>query len=81
MTYLNKFFFMTQVLNYDKLKLINFPKYINQIMFYPYFVNQVFHLSVRSAPFEGSSFVYSFVYITKSMIYLISNHIFVHIDH
>ena len=50
MTYLNNFF-MTQVLNYDKLKLMGGGGGGGGGGGYPYFVNQVFHLSVRSAPF------------------------------
>ena len=61
----------------------HFPKVdIEQINISTVNGNQVPRLSMRSAPFARKSRkVYIFVYITNSVFYLISNHIFVYINH
>ena len=78
---LSQYFFFHEPEYYNIISMLKLRcKHQTKSCFYRYFVYQVSCRSMRPAPFARKS-EYNFVLITKSMFYLISNHIFVHNIH
>ena len=66
----------------NMLKLNNFPKKTStKSYFYRYFVNQVSLLSMRSPPFARKSGCLHIYLYFRFVFYLISNQIFMYINH